>query len=204
MVLKKKFQSKESAIAAYDYTDIASGEGVVQFMGMKVATGAATYDYIMTTNAGAYSSTYGWSALDGFNEDFDVTFNKPQTIKGDLYLNVPLALYVTGGTITALIDSTIIHYDGTTETTIGAKTLSPNEIIDTADTWLNPVISLKFGIANTHFKIGDTLRVNLSGSHSGGTAPQGRIGYSPVGNQASTTFVTTQRLNVFVPFRIDI
>lgn len=201
----------ENLIASYNFFDVAEGSGIVEFCGCKVATGSASYNYILTTNKTMYSvfvgDTGGYSTLNGFSGVFEVVFNLPKTIKGTATLCVPICCYAQTGTRTGYITADIRKYDGSSETTIGASTQSPS--ITGINSFIPGMTNIKFSIARTNFKKGDTLRLYIAGTASGGSGSTAdAIGHSPIGSQETATgdfFVgMTSRLSLFIPFMIDL
>lgn len=205
----------ETAIASYNYTDIAEGTGIIQFYGTEVETGAASVDYKLVTNSGFYSSGYGMAegttqhdTEPVWEQDFDITFNLPKRIKGNCYIQVPM--YVAGDK-DAYIKCTIIHYDGSSETTIGTQTQSSTLSTDAAAKQM--IFSMVIPVNTlTHFKKDETLRLNIELWCDGGAGAGDfwRLGHSPVGTQVKDSGGSTRfsdiptRLSFFVPFILDI
>lgn len=142
----------ENIIVTYSYTDIAEGTGIHVFYMAIVKTSATTiYKLVGSTLEG--TSSFNDTTAGGI--DFDVSFNTPKTIKGTAYLTGKAT--ISSGT--HQVDATIIHYDGSTETVIGANTNS--HTLANGD-----VFSIPFTIAETHFKSGDTLRLAIRVTNS--------------------------------------
>lgn len=227
-MLKNKFQSAQTAIASYDYTDIASGTGYSIFYGANVATGAAASEYILADTVIYSEKITTWAevtqaATKWMDIDFDIEFKRPQQIEGDMILNVPIGINRktanAGGTMTAYLTGDIIHYDGTTETVL-ATYRSYNFVHDDTVTAGNTkTLAIKVTIPATKFKIGDILRVDMEGWSSINIATNRLvgIGHDPKNQKdpgvlgtsvtiykyADTTYGSTV-MEVHVPFRIDI
>ena len=205
-MLAKKYQTQSSAIATYDYTDIAEGTGISAFYGGNASGSTA---WILTGNTSLYSAT-GFTVLNGFDQNFDVPFNMPKSIKGELLLQVPISLYADPTySSTGYIVAKVVHYDGTTETIIGGPVTSPSKTNGGSGAWGGAMLVLKMTIARKHFKKGDILRLNIVGTQSGTGTDQGVIGHSPIGTQSTSSGegfagLGTSRISMFVPFELDL
>ena len=198
----------ETAIASYSYTDIADGTGIVEFYPTESSTATSTFVQRMVTSASHYSENNGTTTATGsLNLDFDVTFNKSQTIGGKMYAQIPLSLKASSGTVTISVSLTIIHYDGSTETTIGTAQTSRVLSTTTTSEFVNTMVNLTWNITDKIFKKGDTLRVTLTDTVSGNGTKT--IGHSPIGTQRTTAGTefegqVNSRATLFVPFKLDI
>jgi len=228
-MLKKKYQSKESAIASYDYIDIASGTGYFVFYGANTGDGSISGSYVLSDNA-FYSQrittfgTVGATQTKVVDVDFDVQFNLPRDINGNMFVSVPLGVgrntADAGGNCTANVSGSIIHYDGTNETPLGTFISPDFGPIDDA-TYSNDtkVMSCMIPISETHFKSGEILRVHVE-AYGVVTVAGGRsvgIGHDPknqpddnaagegltIYDSVSTTFGITT-MEVHVPFKMDL
>ena len=197
------------AIASYAYTDIADGTGIVAFYLTKVATAASTYEHKLVPSSAAYSESNGVTAATGsLDLDFDVVFNRPVIIEGTMYLEMPVALIASSGTVTIDVEATIIHYDGTTETTIGAMITSPSFSTTTTSSYVSQMRVLKWAFTSPQkFKAGDTLRVTIGDNVTGSGTKS--IGHSPVGNQRIASGqefedLGTHRATLYVPMKLNV
>lgn len=184
----------EPSIASYNYTDIASGIGYVVYYGAKGDNG----EYFLTTNK-IYSEEIATFTEDTattqtptkwIDLDFDVTFNLPRNIKGDVIANIPMgcsADQATSYTEKFYVIVKVIHYDGTTETEIGSGTSIETSLsLATGGTAFAARTHLiKANIANIkHFKKGETLRLTVEGwfYNTAGTVNVTTIlGHDPMG-----------------------
>lgn len=213
-------QSGLPSITSYTFTDIAEGTGIVAFYGCDTYEEGAR-DYILTTNTpysnnkftGIIASGTGAETL--LDLDFDVTFNIPKVVKGNVYANVT---WVSGHTTTAnkegvsFIDFNVIHYDGTTETQLANAT--SESITSTSTTTETKTAFVKANVATAkQFKKGDTLRLNIQLKQtSGGSGghevtlfhdPQNRTVTATSGSSAIDETPDTTSLIFYVPFQID-
>ena len=209
----------ESAIASYNYTDLAEGTGIIKFYGF-AARNSAAYTYHLDKNP-TYSALIqksgAWSNSSSIDIDFDTsTFNTPCVIKGTAIINMTLSVIADAGhTSTGYITAYVRKWNGTTETEI-ANVQSAN-VVDNDATANKEVLNLRLTIPQTSFKRGETLRLTivLSGSCPSGTGvfafgcdPMNRdadeySGWSDgVDIKPSTDSMITQ-LNFYCPFKID-
>lgn|SRR3990167_10389246 len=221
MVLTKKYQSSQSAIASYNYTDIAAGVGYVSYYGGNVVSGGAIL-YKLSGNT-FYSDrvlTASLVALQSFTKeidlDFDVLFKQPQTIEGAAICNIPFGIYaqVSASTYNAFAHVRIRKFSGGTETEIANAS---GAVFTLASTGVNEykyaMDAITMEIPQTHYKIGDTLRITAELWESGTGTPDGYVfmGHDPR-NRATTnketislTFGTEpSNLIIQIPFRIDV
>lgn len=189
------FRSSPEAIATYPYTDIKDGTGVVTFYGARISIDATAGNdkYILTTDSTLIPST-DETELVSADVDFDVTFLIPKTIEGEMTFNIPH--FVVGTTQNGQVKVTVIHWDGTTETTLVAQTDCPLRQNVTNARFDN---SLKVTVPLTSFKKGETLRITVWGE---GTASH-RISHVPLGSDTNYT-VSGGRMTFQVPFLLDL
>lgn len=209
----------------YDYKDLASGTGIIEFY-----PGNAGTDFILADNkfysektlseAIQNASTGGWI----IDKDFDVMLNLPRTLKGTCIVSVPIGVQSSNGgtTCTTYIKATLRKWDGVTETDIATAT---------GTSWVtspaNPnmydynLTTLKMTIPSTHIKKGEYIRltIELHGTCGAGNPCYFFFGHDPM-NRASSdynaeeypvggvftplTFGTEPSiLTAQIPFRID-
>ena len=198
-MLDKKYQSKESAIASYDWIDIASGTGFITFYPFDTADGLN----ILTTNSDISSYPYfhyGTSSSYLMQETFETIMSSQRFVSGTAFINVPvLALSSnTYNLITTIYKNTISI--GTTTTNNIAAQLADN----------GTIISQSVALTNTSFAPEDVLKVKIEvywnevTSSTHGTVyhdPKGRTAVNPVGGAPLSI---NCQMSVSIPFRIDI
>ena len=218
---KKSFiRSGEGALASYDWIDVAEGTGIQKFTGVVYANGAATpgdaisggiltkASQINVTKqvfiSGAALATSGWTKDPEI--DFDLAkFNSPRIIKGTGYI---MALFHQRDTGTAPPDGgdtsgqLVIHVkkvdSASAETILVTQSGAIVHAVNT-HSFDTPEL-LKIDFPNTHFKIGETLRVTAelwSESDTNGVR-QMALYINPTETDLSGAF------KVLVPFKIDI
>ena len=169
-------QAPPKAIASYNWTDLAESTGYVIYYGFDNEAD----EYSLTQNSGLYSKTAkiskGGAGTDS-DEDFDITYSNPQIIEGKLYVGI--TYYVesfNNENVDAELKVKIIHYDGSTETVIGTEQTSDNIAITLTGSEARRT-TFSFDIANTKFKAGETLRVNVVLVPNGSSASGTNCGY---------------------------
>lgn len=192
----------EGAIASYSYTDLAEGSGTVIYYGTRVHTDSnfANDDFILSEASiiqasSAATGTNGVILCSALPVDFEIIFNLPKTIKGNFYAQVPL--HVDTGD-TANVQITIQKWDGSTETEIVAQVSSPTYGSGVADVYAE--VSLKIVIPKTHFKAGETLRIQVDSSS---TSANDDISHDVSGSNTNFT-KSGGIMRFYVPFDLDL
>lgn len=195
----------EGVIASYDFNDIAEGTGVVEFCGARWENDVPSSGYFLTTNKQLYSADHGELTLNGFTGNFDITFNVPKIIDGIAYLRVPVGLYAQTDSRNGFTECILYKSGATTIETIGAKQTASSSANNTAH--INSHV-IYWNIPPTRFRVGDSLRLYISGSASGGSGSTADVIYmNPSGSYNSSFYSAgdlSGRLSLFIPFRLDI
>ena len=193
-MLPQKFNSLPSAIASYDYTDIASAVGYSLFYGAVCTDGTG----ILTTEP-IYSAEIEKDGTDGVltEETFEVTFNAPQTINGNAILTFCNSNPSPGGGF----QTAVLYLSGSALTTLGTF-LDDVAFAGASNTTYCAVVP----IVNQQVKVGDVLRLFVSGS--GAATSDYGWGVDPMNRDGSyitpSTEALTTQLKLYVPFRIDL
>ncbi len=225
------FPTVPPALVSYDYVDFSNGTGYDIYYGAKGSNGslmtttqANVYsEEITTQHTGEFATSYGAAKLD---VDFDINFNLPKDIKGDILLNVPvgiMGLEAGASTFDWYVRGYAYHFNGgeiqiATATSEAFQVVSAlgNGVIDTYE----KVVLLKMNVASVkHFKKGDTLRITIQTfMRRGGVTGTGiiGIGHDPLNRNDFTwkqedgtvisqiiTDGNTTRLSIHVPFVIE-
>lgn len=213
----------EPTITSYNYTDIADGSGKVDFYGYE-SKGSAAAKYELDTDTAIYSETTlftgttsgtGGTAIT-FNKDFYTKkYNKPTTLKGTCFVQLPFAHRVTvsNQNISTYLVVTISEYNATATTQVTQATsytfASGVGVSQIAN------FNFSFDVPDYTIKVGSQILVNLS-VYSGNTAggsdacrwnvavdPANRtVAHDKEGASVPGDFVTS-RLKIKLPFRID-
>lgn len=218
MVIPRIFSNeRERTLASYDYLDIASGAGFVKYYGFNTGDSVGTeyglsaekvYSDDVETDVTALTTSY----VKKLDLDFDTTtFNLPQTVKGDVIINVTTgARHNSGNTLSTYVIAKVRKWDGATETEI-ANTQSETWAVVSNNVQKSNTFTFKVTVAKTLFKKGETLRITFEvwAKASGVSASAiTTIAHSPFDNvddidPSSQDSVTTQLL-AFVPFEVDV
>jgi hypothetical protein len=196
---KKTFiRSGEGAIASYDWTDTASGQGFISFYGFGTGNrGASAYNLgskILPSYPNQIpitGSTYGTEA--NWFSFIGTTFKSPQILEGIGYLRCRWTFGASyAGTQTGYLTFTIYHVRGAVETQIGIAE-TENQSSSGAVT---RVENLKVSFTKTNFAIGDYIKIKV-----------GRTSSRPTDNYFIVYFDPLDADNYFllnIPFKIDL
>ena len=208
----------ESSIVSYSYTNVAEGTGIIKFYGYASADSSGT-TYHLGKNA-VYSnitdsgdSTLTSSYVKRQDLDFDLSpFNTPQTIGGTATLNICMRASGDHTSVSGKFIALIKKVSGgeTTLVTLTSEDPVASGNVGAGDGW--KVANIKGTIPNTHFKIGDQLRLTIevyqkiSGAGNGwvaiGLDPQNRDGDYITPSSDDPT--STTKLEFYCPFRINL
>ena len=205
----------ESAVASYDYYDIAEGTGMKMFYLVSVHG-----DYILTENP-IYAETVEYNTGESelttdftkiMDVDYDLSsFNFPKTVKGTAVCSFSFFGFKSGTAVTTTkITVRVRKWDGVTETEIGNATTG--DLLSTAAK-IYKTTSLIIPLTETNFKIGDILRVTVEGwgkeAAADSTLEIG-IGQDPMNRDATRLIpstddpVSTTVTKIWIPFKIDL
>ena len=200
-----------SSIASYDHTDIADGSGTITYDGLNTEEAGltATHDYLLTSQAPYSHNIYTNTASVGdavLDIDFDLTFNRPQRIRGTMYINATSATAMSSASGGVIFVAKVRKWDGTTETEIANNTSGHQGVGAGGKNFFIHCWSVEIPL--THFKKGETLRITLelnSNSSGGGTAAYALF-HDPKNRTESwnAVSVTTSTLKFYVPFVLNV
>lgn len=191
MVLQEKIPIPPSeATASFDYADIQEGSGKTIYNLANGEISGNVKNYFLTTNSNLYSQdpdiSGNASAGIASDLDYDITFNRPQNLKGIAYASIPFF----GGDDTTWLRLILRHWDGTTETQIAtaeSKVAVSNKKF---------VANIPLNIATVrHFKKGETLRLTVQVLHSGIAGNYG-YGSDPADRVASEVWIKSGSINL--------
>jgi len=200
----------ESAIASYDWQDIADKTGVMIFH-LFAATDSATTNYGVMRNAPGSDPEGRDSSAEDTTLDFDMTpFISPVTIgAGDIYFNFTHACASPAGTGSHIVYCSFCKVSGATTTVIGTvqsptNTSSNNSVFETR--------CLKLAITQQNFKAGEYMRIRVRVVTGGSGTYINALTFDPLnrdyqmtGGLATITAATNPtHFKVSVPFKIDL
>ena len=183
MVLKETLPiPRETAVANYNFNDVAQNTGVVVFFGGAMEDDSAqTYrldenafdpwhtrrgDNGDEENSGrfrivTFTSGTSTSVLD---LDFDTSaFNLPRTVNGNILVNIPWSFDpgVSTDKIEALAIVRLRRVRGGDETEIASGTSKTQGNLDDGVSFSDGMFSFTFAVTNALFKKDDTLRISV-------------------------------------------
>lgn len=154
--IPQNFQSISPVIANYDFVDIASGTGYINFYA------GNTVDLKLLSNFQYYSdSLYLTNNVESITYvlvhdiDFDTVLNRPLDVRGIGIVNIPFGS--TNTEVDVYCEVYVRKWDGATETEIASNTSST---FDNTIQLYN-MFAVDVNIPLTHFKIGETLRLTI-------------------------------------------
>jgi|2_EtaG_2_1085320.scaffolds.fasta_scaffold03947_5 hypothetical protein len=214
MAIKKQYaKSQETAIASYNYTDIATGAGNILFYGGDVSGSAILtttstmlgYNgYTRTTNGSPTTTTI----------TFDATFERPVNLRGKGYIVIPYGYRNDSGGTLSFSPSVVYTLNkvdaASVSTSIGSGSggMYFNTITDGSYGWDN--VTFEFNITTTlHLKTGDTLRFTATIPKTPNASTFLYMGHDPANRTnlyegAEEIVWTTSQLQVSAPFKIDL
>ena len=144
----------ETAIASFNYTDLAEGTGKVIYFGLTSEDGSAV-DYHLNSNKLFSAQTSTTRATAGTTTlDFDLApFNLPLTAKGTAVFSAGIS---AASSVTTKLQVTVKKYDGTTETNISSEITTA-----TATSATNRMVLIELPLTQTLIKIGELIRLTV-------------------------------------------
>ncbi len=226
------FPPRGELIQSFDYRDIASGTGIIQYTCYDTKDSSGTTRKITTQTP--YSSNIETDGSAVSNEaafensldiDFDLSvFNFPFQIKGTVELRFSNRNRSTGGggtttTCEHYIIAKLRKWNGTTttETEIAnVQSQTYSEMMNSGNAGTTRNETLTISIPLTNFKIGENIRLTIEGwiKQTGGSQtntyvvttghdPQNRDGTQIIPSTDSTGERTT-KLDIAIPYRINL
>lgn len=200
------FTTEPSGVSAiYDYTDVASGLGIINYKAFTTevsGASAAVTGYALGTNT-VYSTTIAtWNTTASTTTmNFDSPpFNLPKTAKGTAYFSCGLAC-TNGGYVQ--VTTQLQKWNGTTATNLSAE-ISGSYYSAGGTATVCKMALLPIPLTQTIIKKGEQLRcvvkfINITGDDAEiGHDPQGRSGIIVSGASVTTA------MNLYMPFRIEV
>jgi len=143
------------------FSDATAGRSLQTYY-LMAATKSGGVDYIISRASG-HSEPTDLSTGDTAEFDFDMTINKATIFQGIGTIDFTFGLAVGSGSSSSVVVFTVIHYDGSTETTIGTATSATKSASVPTD-WVS---KLKVDITRQLFGIGHILRVTAALTNTG-------------------------------------
>lgn len=155
--MQQPFTTTSPTLLNVDFSDYLTEVGYVILYGVVDEAGAYTLSRQQLESSSVLTQATGTPASN--EENFDFEFISAQSVKGNLYVNVTIAVDGSAGTAgNGRVAIRIIHYDGSSETEIAAQQTS-SDLFNPGSTAQDEARYLFTFAVDKHFKRGDTLRV---------------------------------------------
>lgn len=193
----RRYANPGTVLANFDFTDLASGLGFVNYYGL---TSNPSTSYLLSSNVEYSSGSRETSKSNGsLTVNFDSSvFNLPRVVKGNAYFSCAVVITASGtGTISATLQKV-----GPTGTVTDLGSGVTSESITSSND--STMFFLELPLNTTNIAAGDKLRlaVTLVCDAAGSIL----IAHDPA-SRNSTNFPANDnyitRLKVSIPFRID-
>jgi len=211
-MLPKKYLSQSEVIASYASVDILEGIGYVNFYPCAFKlSGSTTYGVAQSTSVVSGETVNKIVGAAGTETvTYDLTFNKPQSIKGKALLSYSLG---SSGGVGGKGFTIVKLYKVSDATTQIGSTLTSNISGDIVAANTIPVL-MSFDMSDQVyiFKTGDKLRIEIYLSAVGGASSVSGYGHDPsatadvtVGSEVAVILSTfTTRMTLSLPFILDL
>ncbi len=204
MVLPEPFTTVAPSIKSFDFRDIASGTGIIEFFAgntvdKNILSDNSFYSKDIFQSSGNMAVSSDQIRLD---IDFDVLMNATTTIEGTIVVNVPIAARRSGATTTAHVVIKLRKWDGTTETEIASNTSSVLSNNSAGVKYLMTATDLT--IPRTTINVGETLRLTIELWGSGEATPSSvEFAHDPKNRTTGWDTTVPSILTLQLPVRIE-
>jgi hypothetical protein len=216
MAFPTSLPAAQTPTPLYSYEDVAGGIGYLVYYAATTYNGSKQYvltnEAVYSDNIYEYGTTTSGTDVLVFNQNFDATFNLPRTAKGTVLISIPVAFSVSSGSHNIEATFTLIKVSGSTSTTLGTASTNLYQTTGTGISGNQRVLTTNMTIDRTHFKKGDTLRLQTQ-VYTTWNGVGGSIwffGHDPVGRTGDGLYVpfdsvgTTSKLSLYMPYVINI
>ena len=189
----------ETAVASYDYTDVAEGTGIQKFY-LTSETTNATISYMLSEIVEACSVAGDTNdsilqLLTTASHNFDLTaFNAPRRIKGNAFLSFRMKKSDANAN---KLKITLKKVSGAAVTNITSQITSQSA-----------VAALKYGLLKlpittlVNFKKGDILRLNVENDIADGSVLY--LGINPLDTASAAVTMASTKSTLYIPFMLDL
>lgn len=202
--IPKNFDVVSNVLANYNFVDIASGTGYINFYAGNTINKDVLSNFTYYSDKISYnvSANTGGNSVLVLDKDFDTLLNRPLDISGLGIVNIPVALSQIGAPIASHIIVILRKWDGANETDICTNT---SRIANAA---LYDMLAVDLTIPLTHFKNGETLRltINMYGTSPNGYPKTFSFGCDPMNRSATwdTSGAVPSKLIFQCPVRLNL
>ncbi len=204
------FRSGGDYTVNYNFTELASGSGIITlYAGKDQSAGILSVSPFYSDKIATNSTTLGTTYAKEIDMDFDLSINKPITLKGNAFFSVPITFTHGTGNHYAYCIVKVRKWDGSTETDIASGTSTTWKGAYAHSAEIRAVRLVKVNVPLTLFKKGETLRITVEVWAKSDQSPrQVFLGHDPMGRifwDGSTEFTDwPTQLKCNIPLRIDI
>jgi len=195
--------------ASFDWKDFVSSVGYVDYNATTTSMSGGDLDFLAVNKLYTVNYTSGANTMAGgppftlqAEKDFDLQYQNPVIVQGNLISNCTFYIYKDGGgTANGYLQYYIYRVDlNGTETLIGSGQSANRAIVGAA--YYRELLNIP--LIRTHFGIGEKLRLNVQlwcySVGGGAGASAGRFYFDPQDTLASPD----TNLLVSVPYKIDL
>ena len=207
-MLDPKYNSKETAIASYSFSEITTASGyIVFYLGKTVDLNLMSNNTFYSDMVATASANMGISAdAIRLDNDFDVLINQPLTFQGKGIITIPLGVSRSGSSNSGYAVVKLRKWDGTTETEICNNT-SRTWANNAASGYTYTMLAVDLEVPQTSFKVGEYLRITIEIWGAGGADPS-YVAYAhdPKGRTTGwdATGAVPSILTAQIPVKIDL
>ena len=209
MVIPSAFRKRPEFTINYDWIDVASATGYIEFSGFNSKNSSGD-DYVLLDNttavrmvgntATATITNFACNAGQSMDKDFDLTpFQLPRTLEGDAYIVFGIGnsagIPINGTVVTAKVRK----WDGSNEIEIANGVTDTFTINATSD----QSRTIKIAIPRTHFKQGEILRLTILVSTTSDAPNNYDFGHNPNNLSHNSLSAGNSRLKIATPFKLD-
>lgn len=207
--LPNPFTAPQGPLASYDSEDLSSGTGYVEYYCANMSGSKVLTNIRIDSNAKNVAVTPPATGAQVIKLDFDLLYNKPQTIKGDLMINVSEEAVTGGNDVLMRVDTRVLHVsEAAAETELSNFSGAYITIADPANAAYR--LGQSHTIAEQHFKKGEKLRVSVEAYSQCAVANASFTIYCDAGGNGTTLHGSENQDNwptdikVLVPYRIEV
>ena len=201
----------ETAIATYDYSDVASGLGYREFQCFATTVATSSEEYFISDNPIYSVPSSTGQTVNNHTVTQTTTFKTSafrlaQTIEGMMFLQITHSINATSFSGTARITATLQHYDGdtTTVTDLG-NAVSDDHVVAPTGTTIPATVYMPISISKIIFKKGDKLYLKIEHYQSaGGVGNRVFALYHDPTDAAIGANTNPTTLKLQIPFRLDL
>ena len=159
------FSTASPVIASYNYGDIASGEGYIVFQCFAATSSTGISYHLTSSPLKSYPVETFKDRLNNTSQTVTINFDSnpfalARTLKGTAEISVQFGSQDGGvGSAVSYLTITLQHWDGTTATNMGS--VVTDTLTNTSDGWENINSMLLVPLTETHFAIGEMIRVKV-------------------------------------------